>query len=84
VCLDKPPKIESQEQLRPPRHRTIERVVLETLPTGESVERLLECNGVTHRRCVDKVSYDADGNIIYAEQLPREELGSCDCDGKHS
>jgi len=80
MSMDKPPKIESQEQPRPSLYRTIERVVLETLPTGESVEQLIECNGITHRRCVDKVSYDAEGNIIFAESVPDAtvELGPCD------
>jgi len=73
--------VESQEQPKPPRHRTIERVVLETLPTGESIEQLLECDGISHRRCVDKVSYGADGNITFVEQISREEL--CPCDKKH-
>lgn len=75
-------KLPTPEAPRPPRYRTIERVVLEKLPGGEVVERLLECNGIQHRRCVDKVSYDANDNIVFVEQISREELG--ECDGKHN
>ncbi len=80
--MEKPPKIELQEQPKPPQHRTIEWVVLETLPTGENIEQVIECNGITHRRCVDKISYDKDGGIAFVEHLSREEVGPCD--KKHS
>lgn len=72
----------SQEQSRKGQVRTLELVVLETLPTGETVEQILECNGIVHRRCVDKVSRDAEGNIIFVEEVSRQELGPCN--GKHS
>ena len=71
-------KIPSFETERPARFRTIERVVLEVLPTVESVEQVIECNGEHHRRCVDKVTYASNGDIDFVEQLSREELGECD------
>lgn len=73
--MEKLHRFENSE--RPPRFRTIERVVIETLPSGESIEEVLECNGHHHRRCVDKVTYDAQGEIAYVEQLSRVELGTC-------
>jgi hypothetical protein len=76
-------KIEGKEGTeRPPRYRTIDREILETREDGTRVERVLECNGLQHRRCVDEVSYAADGEITFANQLSREELGPCD--GKHA
>ena len=79
----KPSKIESTERAeRPPRYRTIECEILEVHEDGSQTERVLECNGAHHRRCVDKMSYDKNGEVIFADQLSREELGSCD--GKHS
>jgi hypothetical protein len=73
--MEKIPGVESSE--RPPRFRTIEKKVIETLPTGESVEEVLECNGLQHRRCVDKVTYDSSGEIVFVDQLSRVELGPC-------
>lgn len=64
---------------RPARFKTIERKVIEVLPTGESVEEVLECNGIHHRRCVDKISYFADGEINFAGQLSKVDLGPCTC-----
>ncbi len=73
--MEKLPNFESE---KPARYKTIERIVKETLPTGESVEEVLECNGKHHRRCVDKITYNANGDIDFAEQLSRVELGECD------
>ena len=67
---------------KPPRYRTIENEILEVHEDGSQTERTLECNGYLHRRCVDKVFYDEKGEITFAEQLSREELGPCD--DKHS
>lgn len=75
-------KIESKEKIeRPPRYRTIEREVLERHEDGSQTERVLECNGINHRRCVDKISYDDKGEVVFADQLSREELGVCE--GNH-
>jgi hypothetical protein len=75
-------KSESREGAeKPPRYRTIEREILEVFEDGSKKERVLECNGKLHRRCVDVVSYDQNGDITYADQLSREELG--ECDGTH-
>ncbi|MCA9363768.1 hypothetical protein KC727_00930 [Candidatus Kaiserbacteria bacterium] len=71
-------KIPSFEGEKPARFRTIEKIVKETLPTGESIEEVVECNGKHHRRCVDKITYDSNGDIDFVEQLSREELGACD------
>ncbi len=73
--------IPSFESKKPARYKTIERVVKETLPTGESVEEVVECNSKHHRRCVDKITYDSSGEVVFVEQLSRHELGVCD--GKH-
>jgi hypothetical protein len=74
-----PQAIESKESPeRPPRYRTIEREVIETKEDGTSIERVVECNGLLHRRCVDAISYDESGEIIFVDQLSREELGACD------
>ena len=70
-------EIESIE--KSPRYRTIKLEVLETHEDGSKTERVLECNGLLHRRCVDKVFYGKNGEITFVEQLSREELGSCDC-----
>ena len=81
---NKPPqKIEYTESAeRPPRYRTILSEVVEPLKDGIETVRVVECNGVHHRRCVDKISYNDKGEIIFADQLSREELGTCD--GNHS
>jgi hypothetical protein len=63
--MEKLSSIESQE--KPARYRTIERKILETLPSGESLEEVLECNGTHHRREID-----------FVDQMSREELGECD------
>ena len=77
------PKVESKEGAeRPPKYRTIEREVLEIYEDGSKKERALECNGKLHRRCVDIISYDHNGEVTYADQLSREELG--ECNGTHS
>lgn len=70
-------KLPSFENEKPARYRTIERIIKEILPTGESVEEVIECNGKHHRRCVDKITYDANGDIDFVEQLFRVELGEC-------
>ena len=76
-------KVENSEGAeRPPRYRTLAREVLEVREDGSSVERVIECNGEYHRRCVDRVFYDENGEITFVDQLSREELGSCD--GNHS
>lgn len=78
-----PVKVESKESgERPPRFRTIEDVVLEVHEDGSKTHRVIECNGLSHRRCVDLISYNEKGEPFFADQLSREELGSCD--GKHS
>ena len=78
-----PLKIESKESAeRPPRYRTIEREILEVHEDGSKTERVIECNGIHHRRCVDKISYDDKGEVIFADELSKEELGKCD--GQHS
>lgn len=71
-------KLSNFEREKPARYRTVDRKINETLPTGESVEEVVECNGTYHRRCVDKVTYNANGDIDFVEQLSREELGECD------
>jgi hypothetical protein len=70
-------KMENKE--KSPRYRTIKLEVLETNEDGSKTERVLECNGLLHRRCVDKVFYDKNGKIEFVDQLSREELGPCDC-----
>jgi hypothetical protein len=70
-------KMESVE--KPPRYRTIKLEVLEIHEDGSKTERVLECNGLLHRRCVDIVFYDKNGEIEFVNQLSREELGPCDC-----
>ena len=78
-----PQKIEGKENAdRPPRYRTVASEVLEQLKDGTETVRVVECNGLHHRRCVDKISYNDKGEIIFADQLSREELGPCD--GNHS
>lgn len=73
-------KIENKENIEgPPRYRTIKLEILETHEDGSKTERVLECNGLLHRRCVDKVFYDKNGEIEFVDQLSREELVSCDC-----
>jgi len=67
---------------KPARYRTIKNEILEMHEDGSQTERVLECDGHLHRRCVDKVFYDERGEIIFADQLSREELGLCD--GEHS
>ncbi len=69
----------SFEKERPLPFRTIRKIVLEILPTGEHVEEVIECNGSHHRKCVDEITYDSAGNITYADQRSRDELGECDC-----
>lgn len=63
---------------RPPRHRTIEHEILETHADGSKTERVLECNGQLHRRCIDKIWYGENDEIIFTDQLSQEELGACD------
>jgi len=78
-----PEKAERKESAeRQPRYRTIEDEVLKVHEDGSKTHRVLECNGVLHRRCVDVISYDEKGEPIFADQLSREELGPCD--GKHA
>jgi len=55
--------------------------VLEVHADGSKTHKTLECNGHTHRRCVDVISYDESGNITFVEELSREDEGACD--GKH-
>lgn len=50
---NKPEEVKSKESMeRPPRYRTIEREVIEEHEDGSKTERVLECNGLHHRRCV--------------------------------
>ena len=75
-----PQKTESNESAeRPPRYRTIASEVIEPLKDGTETVRVVECNGIRHRRCVDKISYNDKSEIIFVDQLSREELGACDC-----
>lgn len=80
----KNPTLEDQESVesreKPPRYHTIQNEILEIREDGSKIERALECNNLLHRRCVDEISYDEKGTIIYADQLSREELGPCDCE----
>jgi hypothetical protein len=69
--MERMPGIEMQK----PRYQTVEYTVGELLATGERLEQVIEDNGRSQRRCVDKVSYDAGGVVIFAEQISREELG---------
>jgi hypothetical protein len=69
--MEKPPSFEVQRAL----YQTVEHTVRERLPGGDVVEQAIEDNGRTQRRCVDKVSYGTAGEVIFAEQLSREELG---------
>ena len=75
--------MDSNERVdRPPRYRTILSEIIEERRDGMETVRVVECNGVLHRRCVDKISYDENGGITFVDQLSREELESCD--GNHS
>ncbi len=82
--MEKFPKIPDRKESaeRPSRYRTIGSETVEPLKDGTETLRVVECNGILHRRCVDKISYNDKGEIIFADQLSREELGPCD--GKHS
>jgi ABC-type nickel/cobalt efflux system permease component RcnA len=76
-------KIESKESKeRPPRYRTIEDNVVETHADGSKTHHVLECNGHSHRRAIDRIFYDEDGNIIFDEEELREDAGPCD--GNHA
>jgi hypothetical protein len=78
-----PEKIENKESIeKSSPYRTIELETLETHEDGSKIKRALECDGFLHRRCVDKVFDGENGEVLFAEQLSREELGPCDC--KHS
>ena len=85
---EKPPKnstenIESRESAEgPPRYRTIAIEVLVPRKEGTEFIRVLECNGLHHRRCMEKASYNDKNEVIFADQLSREELGPCD--GTHA
>ncbi len=63
------------------RYRTVEQEILEMHEDGSRTERVLECNGNLHRRCVDRIFYGENGEVVFADQLSREELGPCD--GEH-
>ena len=80
--MEKIPENKSENIERPPRYHTITNDILEVYEDGSITERVFECNGFLHRRCVDKIFYGEKGEIAFAEQLSREELGPCD--GKHS
>ena len=74
-----PKKIDGNENSeRPPRYRTINTEIVKPLKDGTETVRVTECNGIQHRRCVDQISYDGNGEITYVDQLSREELGPCD------
>ena len=77
-----PEKKESRETIRLPEYRVIKREVLGAHWDGSKTERSLECNGLLHRRCIDKTFFNEKGEVTFAEQLSREELGPCD--KKHS
>jgi len=57
--MEKFPKMSERKEgaERPPRYRTIESEIVEPLKDGTETVRVIECNGVLHRRCVDKISY---------------------------
>ncbi|MEK7178897.1 MAG: hypothetical protein AAB727_01425 [Patescibacteria group bacterium] len=87
--MEGPPKmkIESiknkEEEEKPPRYRTIQREILEKSEDGLVVkEKVLECNGENHRVCLDEISYDPEGNIVFAEQISKRDAGRCG--GGHS
>lgn len=79
------PATRNESAPRPPVYQVLERVILETKlfedGSKDVTEQIFECNGTLHRRCVDAVSYDAKGNLTFADQLSKEELGACD--GNH-
>lgn len=67
---------------RPPRYRTIERIVLGGDEDGSTTERWTECNGLTHRGSLQKISPGKNGEFDYVEELSRTDLGPCR--GNHS
>ncbi len=81
--IKKPNKKESIESIeRPPRYRTIDREVIEQHEDGAKTERWVECNGLTHRGSVQKISPGEKGEFDYVEELSRTDLGACT--GGHS
>lgn len=94
MSMNGPPKVESKEDKRPSRYRTIERDVLsekeditydadrKVLTVVTRFERSVSCNGAYHRQFYEDISYDKDDIIVYAKEVRREGLGPCD--GKHS
>ena len=62
-----------------PQVTTLHREVLETLSDGGKKEKVLECNGIRHRRCVDIVYYDAEGEVRFADEVSKKDLGLCTC-----
>ena len=75
-----PQKIEGRENTeRPPRYRTIKSEIIAERKDGAETVRVIECNGINHRCCVDTISYDDTDQITFVDQLSRDELGTCDC-----
>lgn len=81
--VEQPESVEKKETIeRPPLYKTIKTEVLEVLPDGSKKELSISCNGKMHRKCIDVVSYDENGEVTFADELSREEDGTCD--GNHS
>lgn len=66
---------------RPPRYRTIHHEKIGTGEGGGSLEKVVECNGIRHRMCIDEVVYDESGEIEYVDPKECNDIGPCD--GQH-
>ena len=76
-------KLEGNESMeRPPRFKTVRDEILQMHEDGSKTQRVLECNGIHHRICVDRIMYDEVGDVIGDEELSRSELTPCD--GNHA
>ncbi len=76
-------KLDNNENMeRPPRFKTVRDEILQVHEDGSKTQRVLECNGIHHRICVDRIMYDEVGDIIGDEELSRGELTPCD--GNHA
>jgi len=60
-------------------HYRIYRIVVEKGETddGAKLEWSRGCNGENHTDCLDKVFYDEDGGVEFAEHLATVERGEC-------
>ena len=79
-------KIESIKKRRKRRSRPVSHHPARDLEKSEDglvvKEKVLECNGENHRVCLDEISYDPEGNIVFAEQISKRDAGRCG--GGHS